>query len=121
MEIPEKQRGSTTGDVLTGNIYSDIPEYIPREIFEELTSTDRIRIERIISRGHSTPEGDWYDQDNDEWVILLKGKANLLFEGESSSRELHPGDYLHIPARKKHRVESTSPAEETIWLAVHYE
>ncbi len=102
------------------NIYSNIPEHIPGEIFEELVQSAACRIERIISLGHTTPKGHWYDQDRDEWIILLKGKARLLFKDRSEMLEMNPGDYIHIPAHRRHRVEYTKPDEETIWLAIHY-
>ena len=102
------------------NIFSIIPKDIPKEIFEEIVSVDNCRIQRIISKGHSTPEDQWYDQDKDEWVILLQGSAGLLFEGVDNPIKLQPGDYFHIPAHVKHRVEWTDNNIETIWLAVRY-
>lgn len=102
------------------NIYSNIPKDIPKEIFEEIISVENCRIQRIISKGHSTPDDQWYDQDKDEWVILLQGSAGLLFEGSDIPIKLQPGDYLHIPAHVKHRVEWTDNNIETIWLAVRY-
>ena len=104
----------------SGNIFSDIPQGIDRERFEGILSSENLRIERIISGGHSTPPGQWYDQEQDEWVILLAGSATLKFEGFSEAISLKPGDYVNIPAHKRHRVERTDEAEETIWLAVHY-
>ena len=102
------------------NIFSNIPKDIPKEIFEEIVSVENCRIQRIISKGHSTPDDQWYDQDKDEWVILLQGSAGLLFEGSDNHIKLQPGDYLHIPAHVKHRVEWTDNNIETIWLAVRY-
>lgn len=101
------------------NLYSDIPAELPAELFETLAQTDTVHIERIVSRGHSTPTGDWYDQERDEWVLLLKGAARLLFE-DGSEAAMGPGDWLAIPAHRKHRVAWTDPEQETIWLAVHY-
>ena len=77
------------------------------------------RIERIVSQGHASPEDFWYDQDQDEWVLVLKGAARLRFEGEEPV-EMEPGAHVNIPAHKRHRVEWTTPDEPTIWLAVHY-
>lgn len=77
-----------------------------------------MHIERIISKGHSTPEGEWYDQDQDEWVLLLQGKAVLSFE-DNSTINLASGDYLYIPAHERHRVEWTDPNGDCIWLAIH--
>ncbi len=90
------------------------------EFFESLLQTRQFRLERIISRGHATPPGVWYDQITDEWVALLKGSAGLLFEGEEEAQVLGPGDCLHIPSHRRHRVEWTDPNGETIWLALHY-
>ncbi len=79
---------------------------------------DNVRVERIVSRGHSSPPGFWYDQTDNEWVILLSGSARLLFQGERDPISLGPGDYLDIPAHKRHRVEWTDPDQDTVWLAV---
>jgi len=77
-------------------------------------------VERIVSHGHCSPDGFWYDQDENEWVILLKGSAGLRFEDQDSVLVLNPGDYLHINGHQRHRVEWTDPKQETIWLAVYY-
>jgi cupin 2 domain-containing protein len=102
------------------NLFADIPDSIPEELVEELATSDAVRIERIISQGQASPPGFWYDQDNSEWVLLLKGSAGLLLEGEDEVIELLPGDSLNIPAHRKHRVEHTAADSETIWLAVYY-
>jgi len=80
-----------------------------------------LKIERIISQGQASPPGFWYDQAWNEWVILLKGSATLQFEDEPATRALGAGDYVFIPARKRHRVEWTEPQQPTVWLAVHFE
>jgi len=103
----------------SGNIFSHIPTCLPAELFETLSERGTVRIERILSHGQATPEGEWYDQDRDEWVLLLAGNAGLLFEGEPEPRRLTVGDYLMITAHRRHRVAWTSPSETTIWLAVH--
>ncbi|MBU0485310.1 MAG: cupin domain-containing protein [Proteobacteria bacterium] len=103
------------------NIYSNLPKKLPAELFEKITQGHAFRLERIISKGHATPEGEWYDQEQDEWVILLKGRARLLLAGASEAVELGPGDHLHLPAHLRHRVEWTDPETETIWLALHYD
>jgi cupin 2 domain-containing protein len=77
-------------------------------------------IERIVSTGHATPEGEWLDQAQDEWVIILRGEAALLFEGEESERIMKPGDWVLIPSKQRHRVTRTATGEPTVWLAVHY-
>jgi len=104
----------------TSNIYSNIPEELPNELFEKIIYNSSFRLERIISKGHSTAKGRWYDQEKDEWVILLKGSAGIAIEGEAKTVVLKPGDYIHLPSHLKHRVEWTDPATETIWLALHY-
>ena len=101
------------------NIFDSIPDNLDAEIFDRLVDGDGIHIERIISKGHSSPESGWYDQDKNEWLIVLKGEAILLFADESSVN-LKTGDFIDIPAHKKHRVKWTDPGTETIWLAVHY-
>ena len=102
------------------NIFSNIPDLVKDEIFETLLKTDHLKLERIISSGQSTPPGQWYDQPTEEWVILLKGSAGLLFEGNEEIRVLHAGDYVHILAHQRHRVEWTDQVQKTVWLALHY-
>ena len=102
------------------NIFRDIPSNIQEEITEKIISSGKIRIERIISRGHASPGDFWYDQEENEWVIVIKGKAKLEFSGENEIVELNKGDYINIPSHKKHRVKWTDPESETIWLAVFY-
>jgi cupin 2 domain-containing protein len=102
------------------NFFSDLPEQLYNELFEAIIETKACKIERIVSRGQSSPGDFWYDQEQNEWVILLKGRATLEFEGIKDFVELGPGDYLNIPAHKKHRVEWTTPEESTVWLAIHY-
>lgn len=101
------------------NIFNAIPENIEAELLEPLIESNGVKIERIISKGHKSPASGWYDQDNNEWVIVLKGEAILLFEDETSIT-LKAGDFINIEAHKKHKVEWTAPDIETIWLAVHY-
>jgi cupin 2 domain-containing protein len=101
------------------NIFDDVPENIPDEQFEQLVESGHVRIERIISKGHKSPESGWYDQEQNEWVMVLRGEAILSFE-DGSSVTLKEGDFLNIEAHRKHKVEWTTPNVETIWLAVHY-
>ena len=104
-----------------GNIYTGLPEgHSADEIFEEIVHSTSVKIERIVSEGHSSPAGFWYDQDLDEWVVLLTGSAGLRFEESDRVVVLKPGDWINIPAHVKHRVEWTDPGKKTIWLAVHY-
>lgn len=102
------------------NIFSKVPGSIPDEIFETIAENNNVKIERIISDGHTTPEENWYDQDHDEWVILLKGVAEITFEDEPLPVVLKPGDYVLIPAFRRHRVTRTDEKQPTIWLAVHF-
>jgi cupin 2 domain-containing protein len=78
-----------------------------------------VRIERIVSRGHSSPETGWYDQEQNEWVVVLRGAASVVFE-DGRSIDLKEGDFLDIPAHSRHRVDWTDPKAATVWLAVHY-
>jgi cupin 2 domain-containing protein len=103
----------------TGNIFADIPAKLPAEQIVPLLTTANVRIERIVSRGHSSPPDFWYDQNESEWVIVLEGAATLLFDGDSAPRTLKRGDYIHIPARVRHRVTSTDAVMPTVWLAVY--
>jgi cupin 2 domain-containing protein len=102
----------------TSNILADIPTELPDELFQNLLTTAKVRIERIVSRGHHSPESYWYDQLESEWILLLAGAARLQFEDETIAME--PGSFVNIAARRRHRVEWTAPNEDTIWLAIHY-
>ncbi|MES0328384.1 MAG: cupin domain-containing protein [Gammaproteobacteria bacterium] len=101
------------------NIFDAIPENLEIEVFEQLTGSEDVKIERIISKGHTSPDSGWHDQNKNEWVIVLRGSAILSFENEPSIK-LKVGDFVNIAAHKKHKVEWTEPDTETIWLAVHY-
>ena len=102
------------------SLFRDLPSNAEAaERFEELLTRPGVRIERIVSLGHASPEGFWYDQEASEWVLLVKGAARLRFEGQEPI-ELRPGAFLNIPAHQRHRVDWTTPDEPTIWLAVHY-
>jgi len=101
------------------NLFAEIPADLPEELIQTLLGTPGLRIERIASRGHASPEGSWYDQEAHEWVLLLKGAARLRFEGDEPI-DLRPGAFVNIPAHRRHRVEWTDPSEPTIWLAIHY-
>ncbi|TRW97160.1 cupin domain-containing protein [Candidatus Methylobacter oryzae] len=106
-------------NTVSSNIFKNIPEQLPDELFECLFKQDNVQIERIISQGHATPAGQWYDQDWDEWVVLLQGQAVIVYEKDQQSFRLNAGDYLLIPAHTKHRVEWTPTDVHTVWLAVH--
>ncbi len=100
------------------NLFEDLPGRLPQEVSETLAEAPGVRIERIVSHGQASPDGFWYDQAQNEWVILLKGAAQLRLENELV--RLKPGDYVNIPAHLQHRVDWTAPDETTVWLAVHY-
>ncbi len=102
----------------TMNLFAAIPASMAEEFTETLLAAGRVRIERIVSEGHASPAGFWYDQPENEWVLLVQGEARLRLENEVV--DLKPGDWLNIPAHQKHRVEWTTPHAPTIWLAVFY-
>jgi len=100
------------------NIFGKIPDRLPEELVEEIVGNEHVHIERIVSRGHVSPPDFWYDQERDEWVMLLAGAARLLFADCEQPVALKPGDHMLIPAHSRHRVEWTHPDQQTIWLAV---
>jgi cupin 2 domain-containing protein len=102
------------------NLFAGVPPAMQGELVEELVRTPGARLERIVSRGHRTPDGEWYDQEWDEWVVVLSGSATLRIEGESELIALVAGDSLLLSAHVRHRVEWTDPAVNTVWLALHY-
>jgi cupin 2 domain-containing protein len=104
----------------THNLFDGIPSTLHEEFFQTLAVKGAVRIERIVSDGEATPQGDWYDQSWDEWVLLVSGGATLLFGDEAVPVILKPGDHIMIPAGCRHRVVSTDPLQKTIWLAVHF-
>lgn len=101
------------------NIYSSLPANFETEVFQDLLNHGNVRIERIISKGHTSPETGWYDQEENEWVIVLEGAGKIQFDDETEI-SLHKGDYFNIPAHSRHRVIWTDPDKITIWLAVYY-
>jgi cupin 2 domain-containing protein len=102
------------------NLLQDIPKTLPGEFFETLAQDGDLRIERIVSEGHTTPEDDWYDQAWTEWVLVLEGRAELLFEGDAEPVSMGPMDHVLIPPRRRHRVSWTAPDQRTVWLSVHF-
>ena len=101
------------------NLFDGIPDKISSEIFQTILESDNVRIERIVSKGHTSPEQGWYDQEENEWVAVLQGHGVIEFK-DGSPKELKPGDYLNIPAHTLHKVSWTDPNIETVWLAVFY-
>lgn len=104
----------------TANLLHNIPPQLPAEIIETLAAAGTTRIERIVSHGHASPPGFWYDQDQNEWVVLIQGAARLRFAEGEAIMYLGPGDYVNIPAHVRHRVDWTAPGVDTLWLAVFY-
>jgi cupin 2 domain-containing protein len=100
------------------NLFDGLPAHLPAEFVQILTAAPGVRIERIVSHGHASPAGFWYEQDGDEWVVVLRGAARLRFK--DGVVEMRPGDHTTIPAGTRHRVEWTTPDEPTVWLAMHY-
>ena len=105
----------------SGSVLANIPTRRAEEQTIELLSRPGLRIERIVSTGHASPPGFWYDQPQDEWVCLISGSAAVLIDGEFAPRILAPGDWLEILAHVRHRVEWTDSNAPTVWLAVHIE
>jgi cupin 2 domain-containing protein len=103
-----------------GNLLRNLAEGQDKEEVSALLDRSAFRLERIVSTGQATPPNMWYDQQDTEWVVLLKGGAGLLIEGETEVRRLGPGDWILLPARVRHRVECTDPDQPTVWLALHY-
>lgn len=108
-----------SAEISAGNLLTGLALAPDTERIDQLLSRDGVRIERIVSTGQASPPDFWYDQDGDEFVLLLAGSAGVQFAGEDAPRELHVGDWLVIPAHLRHRVAWTSPTEPTVWLAVH--
>ena len=106
---------------LRKNIFADLPAKLTEELLETLIDSECVRIERIVSQGQTTPPGRYYDQDRDEWVLVLQGRALLSCDGMSDPIALAAGDYYLIPAHCRHRVEWTDPDDHTVWLAIHWQ
>lgn len=105
----------------TKNLFATPGQISPNELIETLIQADGVTVERIVSRGHTSAPGFWYDQERHELVILLAGRAILEFADPPARVEMKPGDYLVISARDRHRVAWTDPAVETLWIAIHYQ
>ena len=101
------------------NIFEKIPSDLSSEVFESLIDSESIKIERIVSKGQSSPKEGWYDQVNNEWVIILKGHAVVLFD---CGKDFHlaEGDFLNMKSHQKHKITLTYPVRETVSLAIHY-
>jgi cupin 2 domain-containing protein len=100
------------------NLLSSLPAADSGEMTETLLSARGVRLERIVSFGHVSPDGFWYDQHEFEWVLLLSGRARLAIEGESGERTLNPGDTIALAAHCRHRITWSDPDQVTVWLAL---
>lgn len=103
------------------NLFSEMGAELPDEVGSVLAQGSHVRIERILSKGHASPDGFWYDQSEHEWVVVLCGEALLQFDGVGELVRLKPGDHITIPAHQRHRVHWTAPDVTTVWLAVFYD
>lgn len=103
---------------MLSNIFKDIQIDNENEQFIDLLKHENIKIERIVSNGQCSPIDFWYEQEENEFVLLLKGEAILEFENKEVI--LKEGDFINIPSKQKHRVKYTSKEAPTIWLAVFY-
>ncbi|MBR9909798.1 MAG: cupin domain-containing protein [Gammaproteobacteria bacterium] len=101
------------------NLFANLPEQLDAELVTTLLRQDRLRIERIVSQGHTAPAEGWYDQAEHEWVLVLQGGGTVEFE-DGDRVQLGVGDHLNIPAHSRHRVVWTHPDKLTVWLAVFY-
>lgn len=119
-EVPRFQRLASSSKQVDHlqNIFDELPEHLPKELVQILIQANDVRIERIISHGHTSPVDFWYDQPQQEWVIVLKGAARLQFE--DGMVEMKVGNFINIQAFKKHRVDWTTPDEPTVWLGIRY-
>lgn len=100
------------------NLFADIPAVFEEELCDVLLKNENIRIERIVSNGQNSPASGWYNQSQNEWVVVLKGEAIIKFENKQVN--LQAGSYLNIPAHTKHKVSWTNPDLKTVWLAIFY-
>ena len=103
-----------------GNLLESVPSGLPSELVDTLATSGTTRIERIVSKGHCSAPGFWYDQTENEWVLLVKGEARLQFKRDNRIVHLHEGMYINILAHEAHRVDWTAEDCDTIWLAVFY-
>ena len=102
------------------NLLEGLPPEPGQERVEVLLQTAGLRLERIHSNAAASPAGFWYQQDEPEWVLVLRGSARLQFEDEPEPRDLCVGDSLLIRAGRRHRVMATDPTPGTLWLALFW-
>jgi cupin 2 domain-containing protein len=102
------------------NLFENLPTALPEELFTTIIEAASFRVERIVSQGHASAPGFWYDQEQHEWLVVLEGAAVVEFEGAAEPVPLRRGSCLNIPAHARHRVVWTDPGHRTVWLAIHY-
>lgn len=102
------------------NLLQNLPNRLDQEQVDVLVRQAAIRIERIVSTGQASPPGFWYDQPEQEWVVLLSGRARIELRDPRETRELIAGDQLLIAAHRPHRVIGTAADQPTVWLAVFF-
>ena len=102
------------------NLFADIPQSLPDELSDVLVNSPHVRVERIVSTGQRSDEDFWYDQDEHEWVVVLKGNATLQFKDDLELVDMKSGDCINIAAHRRHRIVWTTADEPTVWLAVFY-
>jgi len=107
-------------EIQSANLFDRLPNKGTNEELTTLVDRAGSKLVRIVSTGQATPEGVWYDQDDNEWVVVLRGSAGLRVDGEDDVRVLSVGDYIDLPAGLRHRVERTDADGPTVWLALHY-
>lgn len=112
---------SVPSDDQVSNLFHLISKNQSEETIELLLRSKNVRIERIVSSGQSSPEDYWYDQSESEWVVVLAGSGTLELKDPDEIVQLGVGEYIYIPAHRRHRVKSTSTETETIWLAVFFQ
>lgn len=108
------------GTEVKRSLLEKVPQELPNELIEVLCSSDSVKIERIVSTGHNSPKEFWYNQETNEFVLVVQGRAGLLIDGEDDMVILEKADYVNIGAHVKHRVAWTDSEADTVWLAVHY-
>jgi len=105
--------------MISANLLESIVQNLDKERFDTILENPHIKIERIVSKGHTSPDSGWHDQPHNEWVLLLSGNAVIRYKNERDTH-LKAGDHVLLPAHKKHKVSWTNPETESVWLAVHY-
>jgi cupin 2 domain-containing protein len=108
-----------TAVLTSGNLFQLPHPQSEAEVFTPLLETPHLRVERIVSSGQTTPPGEWYDQVEAEWVVVLQGEATLTYD-DGRTLTMATGDYVLIPPHTRHRVDYTSSEPPCLWLAIHW-